>query len=33
MPLLVTSAASANGDGYGLLLAFADPRGLAVDPS
>ena len=22
MPLLVTSAASANGDGYGLLLAF-----------
>ncbi len=31
MPLLVTSAASANGDGYGLLLAFADPRGVAVD--
>jgi hypothetical protein len=22
MPLLVTSAAGANGDGYGLLLAF-----------
>jgi sugar lactone lactonase YvrE len=38
MTLLVTSAAGANGAGYGKILAFTDdprivdPRGLGVDP-
>lgn len=30
MPLLVTSAAGANGDGYGALLAFRDGRPLGI---
>jgi DNA-binding beta-propeller fold protein YncE len=40
MPLLVTSASGANGDGYGTLHGtfidddrIVDPRGLAVDPN
>src|SRR5271154_3188483 len=40
MPLLVTSASGANGDGFGALLRtfidddrIADPRGLAIDPN
>jgi len=31
MPLLVTSAAGANGDGYGALLAF-DDDGAPIGP-